>query len=141
MLFWGWTVICDLYLFHFIVLLNPVFNCCKSSISFSFDKLTTGTYHFVSFILNVAPDGATIVGSASAFYVISAKTQFLDQVKINTTWHLINGIFKALKKLLECFSGITTFAFVSESLPSGVFPIILVLYLKDSEVAERGLLG
>ena len=43
MLFWGWIVICDLYLFHFIVPLNPEFNCSKSLISFSFDKLTAGT--------------------------------------------------------------------------------------------------
>ena len=89
--------------------------------SFFFDKVTTGTYNFVSFILNVAPDGATIAGSASAFTVISAKTQFLDQVKINSTSQLINGIFKALQKLLKYFRGITTFAFVNESLTSGVF--------------------
>ena len=75
---------------------------------FSFDKVTTGTYNFVSVILNVAPDGATIAGSASASTVISAKTQFLDQVKINSTSQLISGIFKLLQKLLKCFSGITT---------------------------------
>ena len=40
--------------------------------------------------------------------VISAKTQFLDQVKINSVSQLINGIFKAFQKLLICFSGITT---------------------------------
>ena len=41
--------------------------------SFSFDKVTIVTYNFVSAILNVAPDGATIAGSASASTVISAK--------------------------------------------------------------------
>ena len=128
-------------MFHFLVLLNPDFNCCKSLISFSFDKITTGTYNFVSVILNVEPDGATIAESASASTVISAKTQFLDQVKINSTSHLINGIFKPLQKLLKCFSGITTFAFVNESLSSGAFPTILVLYLKDSELKERGSFG
>ena len=94
--------------------------------SFSFDKVTTGTYNFESVILNVAPDGVT-------FVAISTKTQFLYQVKINSTSQLINGIFKSLQKLLKCFSGITTFAFVNESLLSGVFPVILVLYLKDSD--------
>ena len=84
--------------------------------SFSFDKVTTGTHNFVSVILNVAPDEATIVGLAAAFTVISAKTQFLDQVKINSTSQLINGISKLLQKLLKCFSGITTFAFANESL-------------------------
>ena len=58
--------------------------------SFSFDKVSTGTYNYVSVILNVAPDGATIAGLTSAFTVISAKTQFLDQVKINSTSQLIN---------------------------------------------------
>ena len=76
--------------------------------SFSFDKVTTGTYNFVSFILYVAPDGATIAGSVSAFTVISAKTQFLDQVKISSTSQLISGIFKLLQNLLKYFSGITT---------------------------------
>ena len=71
------TVICHLYLFHFLVLLNPDFNCSKSFVSFCFDNVTTGTYNFVSFNLNVAPDGATIAGSASASTVISAKTQSL----------------------------------------------------------------
>ena len=58
--------------------------------SFSFDKVSTGTYNSVSVILNVAPDGATIAGLTSAFTAISAKTQFLDQVKINSTSQLIN---------------------------------------------------
>ena len=61
-----------------MVLLNPVFNCSKSFVSFSFDKVTTGTYNFVSVILSFAPDGATIAGLTPAFTVISAKTQFLD---------------------------------------------------------------
>ena len=47
---------------------------------------------------------------------------------------------KPSKKLRKYFSRITTFAFVNESLSSGVFPTILALYLKDSELRERGLL-
>ena len=109
--------------------------------SFSFDKVTTGTYNFVSVILNVSPDGATIDGSASASTVISAKTQFLNQVRIISTSQLINGISKLLQKLLKCFNGTMTSASVNESLSCGVFPTILVLYLKDSELVERGSLG
>ena len=77
--------------------------------SFSFDKVTTGTYNFVSVILNSNPVGATIAGlsPSASLVVISAKTQFLDQVKINSTSQLISGIFKLLQKLLKCFSGIT----------------------------------
>ena len=43
---------------------------------FLFDKVTTGTYNFVSVILNFAPDEATIAGlPPCAFLVfVSAKT-------------------------------------------------------------------
>ena len=82
--------------------------------SFYFDKVTTGTCNFVSVILNFAPAGATITGlSLSAcLVVISAKTQFFDQIKINSTSQLISRIFKFLQKLLKCFSGITSSAFL-----------------------------
>ena len=55
--------------------------------SFSFDKVTTGKYNFVSVILNSNSAGATIAGlSPCAFLLVtSAKTQFFDQVKINST--------------------------------------------------------
>ena len=45
---------------------------------------------------------------SASFVVISAKTQFFEQVKINSTSQLISGIFNFLQKLLKCFSGITT---------------------------------
>ena len=128
-------------IYSILVLLNPDFNCSKGFVSFSFEKVTTGTYNFVSVYLNFGPDGPTIAGLAAASTAISAKTQFLDQVKINSTSQLISGIFKLLQKLLQYFKGIASFAFVNESLSSGVFTTILVLYLKDSELEERGLLG
>ena len=87
-------------------------------------------YNFVSVIFSVAPDGATIAGlspSASAV-VISAKPKVYDQAKISSTSQFISGIFKFLQKLLKCFSGITTSAFVNEFSSSGVFPVIFVLY-------------
>ena len=95
-------VICDLYLFHITVLLNPDINCFKIFLSFSFDKVTTVTCNFVSVILNSNPVGGLF---ASAIW---AKTQFFDQVKINSISQLINGIFKVLQKLLKYFSGTTT---------------------------------
>ena len=113
--------------------------------SFYFERVTTDTYNFVSVILNVAPDGAAIAGGSLLFpaslVVISAKTQVLVQVRINSISQLINKIFKFFQKLLKCFSGIGTSAFVNVSLFCGVFPKILVLYLKDSELVERGLPG
>ena len=78
--------------------------------SFSFDKVTTRTYDFVSVISNVTSAGGTIAGLLPRAFllVISAKTQFFDQVKVNSTSQLSNGIFKAFQKLLKCFSGRTT---------------------------------
>ena len=89
-------------------------------------------YSSPSVILNVSPVGAFIAGlSPSASLVfISAKTQFLVQVK--DTLRLINGICNVLQKLLRYFKGTensSSFVFPS----SAVFPVILVLYLKDSE--------
>ena len=52
------VVICDLYLFHIISLLNPDFILVNNLISSSLDKVTTGTYNLQSVILSVAPVGA-----------------------------------------------------------------------------------
>ena len=46
-----------------------------------------------------------------------------------------------LKSSKKCCNGITTSAFFNESLFSGIFPTVLVLYLKDSELGEGGVLG
>ena len=69
--------------------------------SFSFDKVTTGTNNFVSDVLSSNPVGATIAGLSpcAALTAISAKTQFLDQVKSNSTSQLISGIFNLSQKL------------------------------------------
>ena len=66
--------------------------------SFSFYKVTTGTYNFPSVIWNSNPNGATIAGlsTCASLTVILAKTQFFDQVKIDSTSQLISGIFKLL---------------------------------------------
>ena len=83
--------------------------------SFSFDKVTTGTY-----ISTVNVTGATVAGLAAASTVLSAKTQFFDQVQINSTSKLISGIIKLLQKLLKCFSGTTTSV--------AFFPTLFALY-------------
>ena len=106
MLFLVWLVISDLYLFHLIVLLNPVLNYSKSFLSFSVDKVTTGTYNFVSVIWNIAPVGETsfhlFVITLLSMLVI---THSLGQGKIKDTSQLINGISKVLQKLLRYFNG------------------------------------
>ena len=49
-----------MYLFHFIVILNPDFNCSNNLLSFSSDKVTTGTYTLQSVISNFALAGDSI---------------------------------------------------------------------------------
>ena len=84
------------------VLLNPDFNCSKSYLSISVDKVTIGTYNFVAIIWNSNLVGRLFAGA------ISAEAPFLDLVKIISISQLISGIFKVLQKLLKCFSGIAT---------------------------------
>ena len=48
------VVICDLYLFHVISLVNPDFKLGNNLISSSLDKVTTGMYNLQSFIASVA---------------------------------------------------------------------------------------
>ena len=64
LLFCVWLAIFDFYLFYLIVPLNSVLNYSKSVLPFSVNKLTTGTYNFVSVILNVGFVGLLIVATA-----------------------------------------------------------------------------
>ena len=128
-----------------IVILNPVFNRTKSLLPFSADKVTTGRYDFVSFILNVAPVGALVGGlsrlspcaGTAALLIISVKIQFLDHVKVKDTSQLINDTCNVLQKLLRHFNRTTISTFSITLLLSlllfGAFPIILLLYLNDSK--------
>ena len=127
-------VISDLYLFHFIILLNHDFNCSKILLSSSVDKVTTGTYNFASFISNIAFAGllkAAFAGSTSgsaSFHALLVITQFSDQVNIRVISRLINGISSALQKLLKFFNILLSNNLTSSSafLPSNL-PVILVL--------------
>ena len=94
----------------------------------------------MSVILNVAPvetliwktGGLELVSRSR--YVLSVITQSLDQLKDKDTSHLINGISNVLQKLLKCFNrteNSTCFVFASSAF---FFPVILALYLKDSEL-------
>ena len=102
------VVICDLYLFHIISLLNPDFKLVNNLISSSSD--TAGTYNLQSFIANVAPVGAlSVTTGGPASSCLCSKlviTQFLSHFKSKDTSQLINGIFSALQKLPKYFNGI-----------------------------------
>ena len=54
------VVICDLYLFHIISLVNPDFKLVNNLISSSLDKVTTGMYNLESFIASVPFVGAAV---------------------------------------------------------------------------------
>ena len=53
-----------MYLFHFIVILD--FNCSNNLLSFSADKVTTGTYNLQSVISNFVSVGEVIKIAAAA---------------------------------------------------------------------------
>ena len=79
-----------MYLFHFIVLLNPEFNCSKSLLSFSTDKVTTGTYNLQSVISNFALVGDSIAaigglgcGLGAFLKALPTSTLFLIHQQLN----------------------------------------------------------
>ena len=82
-----------MYLFHFIVTLNPDFNCSNNLLSFSADKVTTGTYNSQSIIRNFALVGELTRFAAAASGPLKAlrnSTHSLYQDKINVISQLIN---------------------------------------------------
>ena len=70
-----------MYLFHFIVLLNPDFNCSNNLLSFSTDKLTTGTYNLQSVISNFALVGELIAAAGGPLKALTTSTHSLYQDK------------------------------------------------------------
>ena len=98
--------------------------------------MTTGTYNFVSFILNVPFSGlltASTAGSASgsaSLVTLLVITQFSDQVKMRFISLLIQGISSVFQKLLKCFNGTTISTSFSVLLLSNL-PVMLVLKSKD----------
>ena len=87
------VVICDLYLFHIISLLNPDFKLIINLISSSLDKVTAGAYNLQSFIVSVAAVGALSLSpppmSLCSKLVIM---QFLSHFNSKDTSQEINGL-------------------------------------------------
>ena len=94
------VVICDLYLFHIISLLNPDFKLVNNLVSLSLDKVTAGTYNLQSVILSVAPvEALSLLPPPMSLCSKLVITQFLSHFNSKDTSQLINGIFSALQKL------------------------------------------
>ena len=124
-------------MFHLIVLLESVCNCCNN--------LTTGTYSFKSIIAKDAPVGALIAGlsewspyTGAAPFVVSFHAIF-SRINVKFISKLISDIFKNCLKLHRYFNGtaiLTFFVFPS----SGVNSVIFVLYSNDSNFVIRSAL-
>ena len=101
------VVICDLYLFHIISLLNPDFRLVNNLISSFLDEITAGTYNLQSFILSVAHVGTlSLLPPSMSLCSKLVITQFLFYFNSKDTSQLINGIFRDLQKLPKYFNGI-----------------------------------
>ena len=119
-----------MYLFHFIDFLNPDFNCSNNLLSFSADKVTTGTYNLQSVISNFALAGELIRFAAAAggpLKALPTSTHYLYQDKINVISQLINGISKLLQKLPKYFNGMAIATSSFSSSPASKLPVISVL--------------
>ena len=107
-------------------------NFCKRLLLSSVDKVPTGTYNFLSIILNVAFVGlltAATAGSASGSASLVAYLviiQFSDKTKIKFISQLISSLSSSFKKLLKCFNGTTISTSFSVLLPSNL-PVMLGL--------------
>ena len=121
-MFCAYVFMSDSYLFQLIILLKPDFNCWSNFALSGVDKVTTGTYSFVSVIANFYSPSELVI------------TQSLEHVKRSSTSQIINGISRVLQKLHKYFNGtIISTSFVFPLL--GVFPVIFTLDLNDSESA------
>ena len=119
-----------MYLFHFIVILNPDFNCSNNLLSFSADKLTTRTYNLQSVISDFASVGELIrfaVAAGGPLKALPTNTHSLYQDRINVISQLINGISKFLQKLPKYFNGIAISMSSFSNSPAAKLPTILVL--------------
>ena len=119
-----------MYLFHFIDFLNPDFNCSNNLLSFSADKVTTGTYNLQSVISNFGLVGELIQFAAAAggpLKALPTSTHSLYQDKIYVISQLINGMSKRLQKLPKYFNGMAIVISSFSSSPASKLPIISVL--------------
>ena len=104
------VVICDLYLFYIIFLVNPDFKLVNNLISSSLDKNTTGIYNLQLFIASVATVVVPFTVGGPASTCLCCKlviTQVLFHFNSKDTSKCVfNGMFNALQNLPKYFNGI-----------------------------------
>ena len=118
-----------LYSFQQTNISNPLLRSFDSFWLSLADKVTTGTYNFVSLIVKIILQELALALSAPA----ADKTQYFVHLRFNTTLQLINGILRDLQKLLKYFNSAVIAAFFKiPFVPStSVFSNNLSLYSKD----------
>ena len=123
-----------MYLFHFIVILNPDFNCSNNLLLFSADKVITGTYNLQSAISNFALVGDSVAaigglgcGLGAFLKALLTSTHSLYQDKINVISQLVNGISKLLQKLPKYFNDMAIVTSSFSSSPAAKLHAMLVL--------------
>ena len=75
------------------------------------DKVTTGTYNFVSLIVQIILLALSAL-AISLSLPVADKAHYFAHQSFNSTLQLINGISSDLQKLLKCFNGTTIAAFL-----------------------------
>ena len=74
------------------------------------DKVTTGTYNFVSLIVKIIL--ALIFSSTLLSLPAADKTQYFVYLSFNSTLQLINEISSNLEKLIKYFNGAAIVSFL-----------------------------
>ena len=103
-----------------IFILDSCDNCCDSFALYWVDKVTNGTWSFVSVILNIA----------AWFEAALHIAQLLDQVSMRLASELMNHILRFLQKLLKYFNGAIIWRAFIPKLP--VEPVTSSLYLNKA---------
>ena len=121
--------------FQLTDLSNPLLRCFDSFWLSLVDKVTTGTYNFVSLIVKIMLLSSLLPLALSA--PATDKTQCFVHLSSNSTLELINRISSDLQKLLKYFNSTAIITFFRISIAAfdvgwaAVFPNNLALYLKE----------
>ena len=140
LLFLVWLDISNLYLFHLILRLNPVFSCCNNLLSSWVERVTTGIQFSICHLecytcWSIYCWSCWIVtlcsNSRLRCHISQNTVTNTDHVTIRFTSQLSDGISRVLQKLFEYFNGTTistSFVLLLSLSLFGVFPVIHVCF-------------
>ena len=98
------------------------------------DKVTTGTYNFVSLIVKVILIALSLSSLSLVLSLPATDRKMLFYLRFNSALQLINDILRDIQKLHKYFNGTATAPFFRIPFASSatMFSNNLTLYLKDS---------